>query len=140
GAGTNRSPEHGFDLAGAGLFVITYVLALFLLYRGNYLGWRVSTPIWTAAAAVLATSALFIWRQLVAAEPFLDVGGFAFRTVALTMVASGVWCAAMYGVAIQLPNCLLLLGFEHFKTGWGILPVGLSVVAGSVLGGVGGAR
>jgi hypothetical protein len=35
----------------------------------------------------------------------------------------------MYGVAIQLPNCLLLLGFEHFKTGWVILPMGLIVVA-----------
>jgi MFS family permease len=130
-----RRPEHGFDFVGAGLFVAVFGLVLFLLYRGNYLGWGVSTPIWAAAVAALAAAALFIWRQLVAPEPFLHLGGFAFRTVALTMLASGFWCAAMYGVAIQLPNCLLVLGYEHFKTGWVMLPMGLIVVAVMFLGG-----
>jgi hypothetical protein len=41
----------------------------------------------------------------------------------------------MYGVAIQLPNCLLALGYEHWKTGWVILPMGLIVVAVMLLGG-----
>jgi MFS family permease len=129
-----RRPEHGFDFAGAVLFVLVYVLVLFLLYRGNYLGWRVSTPIWAAGAAAVAAAALFIWRQLVTAEPFLHLGGFAFRTVALAMIASGFWCAAMYGVAIQLGNCLLVLGYEHWKTGWVTLPMGLIVVAVMFLG------
>jgi DHA2 family multidrug resistance protein len=130
-----RRPEHGFDFAGVGLFVGIFGLVLFLLYRGNYLGWRVSTPIVTAAAAVLAAVALFIWRELVATEPFLHLGGFGFRTVALAMLASGFWCAAMYGVAIQLGNCLLVLGYEHFKTGWVTLPMGLIVLAVMFLGG-----
>src|SRR5262249_39657569 len=117
------------------LFAVAYALVLFLLYRGNYLGWRVSTPIWSAAVAALAAAALFVWRQLVAAEPFLDVRGFAYRTVALTMLASGFWCAAMYGAAIQLGNCLLALGYEHWKTGWATLPMGLIVVAVMFLGG-----
>jgi DHA2 family multidrug resistance protein len=130
-----RRPEHGFDFAGAVLFVIIYALVLFLLYRGNYLGWRVSTPIWAASAAVLVAVALFLWRELAAAEPFLHLGGFAFRTVALTMIASGFWCAAMYGVAIQLGNCLLVLGYEHGKTGWVTLPMGLIVVVVMFLGG-----
>jgi MFS transporter, DHA2 family, multidrug resistance protein len=128
-------PEHGFDFAGTGLFMVTVALILFLLYRGNYLGWRVSTPIWTAAAAVLAALALFIWRELVAAEPFLNLGGFAFRTVALAMLASAFWCAAMYGFAVQLPNCLLVLGYEHWKTGWVILPMGVIVLVVMFLGG-----
>jgi DHA2 family multidrug resistance protein len=130
-----RLPEHGFDFAGAGLFAATLGLIFFLLYRGNYLGWRVSTPIWAAAVAVLATLALFIWRELVAAEPFLHLGAFSFRTVTLTMLASAFWCAALYGVAVQLPNCLLVLGYEHWKTGWVILPMGLIVVAVMFLGG-----
>jgi hypothetical protein len=130
-----RRPERGFDFAGAGLFMVIYGLVFFLLYRGNYLGWRVSTPIWAAAGVALAALALFVWRELVAPEPFLHLGGFAFRTVALTMVASGFWCAALYGVAIQLPNCLLVLGYDHWKTGWVILPMGLLVVAVMFLGG-----
>jgi DHA2 family multidrug resistance protein len=128
-------PQRGFDFAGTGLFLAIFGLVLFLLYRGNYLGWRVSTPIVTAAVALVTAVALFIWHELVAAEPFLNVGGFAFRTVGLAMLASGFWCAAMYGVAIQLPNCLLVLGFEHFKTGWVILPMGLIVVVVMFLGG-----
>jgi DHA2 family multidrug resistance protein len=128
-------PEHGFDFVGAGLFLASFGLVLLLLYRGNYLGWRVSTPIVSAALALLTALALFIWRELVAAEPFLNVGGFAFRTVALSMIASGFWCAAMYGVAIQLPDCLLVLGYEHWKTGWVILPMGLIVVAVMLVGG-----
>ncbi len=128
-------PQHAFDFAGAGLFVVIFGLVLFLLYRGNYLGWRVSTPVVTAAVAIVAAVALFIWRQLVAPEPFLHVGGFAFRTVALTMLASGFWCAAMYGVAIQLSDCLLVLGYEYWKTGWVILPMGLIVVAVMFVGG-----
>jgi hypothetical protein len=130
-----RRPEHGFDFAGAGLFMVLLGLILFLLYRGNYLGWRVSTPVWAAAACALAVLALFLWRERVAAEPFIDLRGFTFRTVALTMLASAFWCAALYGVAIQLPNCLLMLGYEHFKTGWVILPLGLIVPAGMFLGG-----
>jgi DHA2 family multidrug resistance protein len=130
-----RRPEHGFDFTGAGLFAVILGLIFFLLYRGNYLGWRVSTPIWASAGGVLATLLLFIWRELVAPEPFLHLGGFAFRTVALTMLASAFWCAALYGVAIQLPNCLLVLGYEHWKTGWVILPMGLIVLAVMFLGG-----
>jgi DHA2 family multidrug resistance protein len=130
-----RRPEQGFDFAGLALFMTFFGLVLFLLYRGNYLGWRVSTPIVTAAVAAVAVLALFLWRELVAAEPFLHLGGFTFRTVALAMVASGFWCGAMYGVAIQLPQCLLVLGYQHFKTGWVILPMGLIVVAVMVAGG-----
>ena len=128
-------PAHRFDFAGAALFVAVLALVFFLLYRGNYLGWRVSTPVWVAAAALAAGVALFVWRELVASEPFIDLGGFAYRTVALTMLASGFWCASMYGVAIQLPECLLRLGYDHWKTGWVILPMSLIVVATMFLGG-----
>jgi DHA2 family multidrug resistance protein len=130
-----HGPQHGFDFAGISLFLTIYALVLFLLYRGNYLGWRVSTPIVIVAVAILPALALFIWRQLVAEEPFLHVGGFAYRTVALTMIASGFWCAAMYGIATELPNCLFVLGYEHFKTGWVILPMGLIVVVVMFFGG-----
>jgi DHA2 family multidrug resistance protein len=130
-----QQPEHGFDFPGAGLFMAVLALVFFLLYRGNYLGWRVSTPICMAAAALAAGVALFVWRELAAAAPFIDLRGFAYRTVALTMVASAFWCASMYGIAIQLPNCLLLLGYEHWKTGWAILPMCLLLMATMFLGG-----
>jgi Major Facilitator Superfamily len=130
-----KPPEHAFDFAGAGLFMVLVALVLFLLYRGNYLGWRVSTPIWAAGVGLLAAVALLIWRELVAPEPFLHLGAFAYRTVALTMFASAFWCAALYGVSIQLPDCLLALGYEHWKVGWVILPMCLIAMASMFLGG-----
>ena len=57
-----RQPEHGFDFPGMLLFMALLGLTFFLLYRGNYLGWRVSTPIVTAAIALQVGLAIFIWR------------------------------------------------------------------------------
>jgi MFS family permease len=131
----DRPAEHGFDFAGMGLFMVSLGLILFLLYRGDYLGWRVSTPICAAVVGLLVVIALFIWRELVAAEPFIDLRGFAFRTVALSMLASAFWCTALYGVTIHLPECLLLLGYQQWKTGWVILPMGLIVTVVMFLGG-----
>ena len=131
----DRQPEHGYDFAGMVLFMALLGLIFFMLYRGNYLGWRVSTPIVVGAVAVQAVLALFIWRELVAAEPFLNLAGFSLRTVALSMLTSAFWCAALYGVAVQLPQCLLLLGYEHWKTGWVILPMGVIVMIVMFLGG-----
>ncbi len=130
-----RGMKHAFDFAGMVLFMVLLGLILFLLYRGNYLGWRVSTPIRVAAVAVVAALVVFIWRELVAAEPFINLAGFTFHTVALSMLTSAFWCAALYGVSVQLPNCLLLLGYEHWKTGWVILPMGVIVLAVMFLGG-----
>jgi hypothetical protein len=130
-----RGPEHGFDFAGAGLFMVILALIFFLLYRGNYLGWRISTRIQAASVGGVAALSLFIWRELVAPEPFINLRGFTARTVALSMLTSAFWCAALYGVSVQLPNCLLVLGYEHWKTGWVILPMGLLVVAVMFLGG-----
>jgi MFS family permease len=130
-----QQPGHAFDFPGATLFMVALALVFFLLYRGNYLGWRVSTPILIAAAALAAGAALFVWREVVAPAPFIDLRGFTYRTVALTMLASAFWCASMYGVGIQLPDCLLQLGYEHWKTGWVILPMCLILVGTMFLGG-----
>jgi hypothetical protein len=51
------------------------------------------------------------------------------------MLASAFWCASLYGVAVQLPFCLLALGYEHWKTGWVTLPMGLILLATMFLGG-----
>jgi MFS family permease len=130
----DSSPEHPFDFAGTGLFMVGLALVFFLLYRGNYLGWQVSTPIWAAAAALIVVFVLFVWREVCAPEPFIPMGAFAYRTIALTMLVSAFWCASLYGVALQLPNFLLTLGYERWKTGWVMLPMGLLLVAIMLLG------
>jgi MFS family permease len=126
-------PAHPFDFAGAALFIAGLGLLFFLLYRGNYLGWQVSTPIWLAAVGFLVIVVLFVWRELAVPAPFISVRAFAFRTVTLTMLCAGCWCASLYGVAVQLPECLLLIGYQHWKTGWVMLPMSLVVMAAMVV-------
>jgi predicted MFS family arabinose efflux permease len=127
-------PAHGFDFAGAGLFMAGLALILFLLYRGNYLGWWRSNAIWSAAIALVVVVSLFVWRQLTAPQPFLPFGAFAYQTVAVTMLLSVFWCGSLYGVALLLPDCLLAVGYEHWKTGWLMMPMGLALVAAMLLG------
>jgi MFS family permease len=127
-------PEQPFDYLGMILFACGLALIFFLLYRGNYLGWGVSTAIQAATIGLLVIAALFVWRQLVAPAPFLPVGAFGYRTVTLTMIVSGFWCASLYGVAIHLPNFLLLIGFQHWKTGWVMVPMGLILTLSMFVG------
>jgi len=59
----------------------------------------------------------------------MPFGAFAYKTVTITMVTSVFWCASLYGIALHLPNCLLALGYEHWKTGWVTLPMALVMLA-----------
>jgi DHA2 family lincomycin resistance protein-like MFS transporter len=129
-----HKPDKPFDWLGAILFAAGLGLCFFIFYRGNYLGWLVSTPICIALVAFGVVTGLYIWRELVAPEPFMSLSGFTYRTVCLTMLAAAFWGASMYGMAIQLPHYLVLRGYEHWKTGWVTLPMSLVLTATMVLG------
>jgi MFS family permease len=128
-------PDKPFDWPGMTLFAVWLALVFFLLYRGNYLGWGVSTPIRLAAAALVGVTGLFIGRELTAPEPFISLAGFGYRTVALTMVCAAFWSAALYGVAIKFSDYLLVRGYEHWKAGWVMMPMSLLLLVSMVLGG-----
>jgi MFS family permease len=127
-------PEKRFDWPGMVLFAVWLALVFFLLYRGNYLGWGVSTPIRLAAAALLAVTGLFIARELTAPEPYISLAGFGYRTVAVTMLCAACWSAALYGVAIHFSGYLLLRGYEHWKAGWVMVPMSVLMLTAMVLG------
>jgi DHA2 family multidrug resistance protein len=122
-------PPGPFDWPGLLLFAAFSGLVLFLLFRGNYLSWAVSTPICLALAAVPLFAGLFVWRERTAAVPFINLGMFASRTVWVAMLSAGFWCAALYGLMLQLPHYLLARGYEHWKAGWVLMPAGLVLVA-----------
>jgi MFS family permease len=127
-------PATSFDWIGVPLFAAFLGLVFFLLYRGNYLGWLVNAWIGVAFGALAVVTVLFVWRELVAPEPFIDLTALTYRTVATTSLAAAFWSASLYGTAIQLPQYLLLRGYEHWKTGLVLLPAGLVLLATMVLG------
>src|SRR5262249_2367886 len=118
---------------GAGLFATALALVYFLLYRGNYLGWGLSTPICLAAAALVVVIAMFIGRQLTAPQPYLPLGAFTYQTIAFTMLTSAFWCAVLYAVGLVWPNYLLLVGYEHWKSGLVMLPMGFCLMVSMFL-------
>jgi MFS family permease len=127
-------PDKPFDALGATLLAMWVALVLFLLYRGNYLGWTVSTPIRLAAVGLVVVTGLFIWRQLTAAEPFVNLSAFGYPTVAVTMVCAALWSAALYGGAVQFSDYLLLRGYERWKAGRVMLPPALAIMTSMLLG------
>jgi MFS family permease len=127
-------PNNPFDWPGMILAAVWLALVFFLLYRGNYLGWGVSTPICLAAAALVAVTGLFIGRELTAPEPFISLAGFGYRTVAVTMLCAAFWSAALYGVTLHLSDYLLVRGYEHWKAGWVMVPMSLLLIVAMVLG------
>ena len=129
-----RGPDTSFDSLGALLFAVFLGLVFFPLYRGNYLGWLVSTPITVGFAALAVVIALLIWQELVAPEPFLNLSALTYRTVAITSLMAAFWAASLYGVAIQLPRYLLVRGYEHWKTGSVMLPLCLTMLVVMILG------
>ncbi len=130
-----RPPEHGFDFAGVGLFMVDSGAHSVPAVPRRLPGLACEHADLCRRRGPRGRLGSLHWRELVAPEPFIDLGGFAFRTVALSMLASAFWCAALYGVAIQLPDCLLVLGYEQWKTGWVVLPMGLIVLVVMFLGG-----
>jgi hypothetical protein len=111
-------------------------LLLFLLYRGQYLGWFVSTPVCLAAGAAVVVAAVFIWHELRAPEPFVDMNVFTFRTVTLAMVAAAFFNASLYGVAIMVPRYLLLRGYPEWHAGLVMIPGALVMMTTMILAGI----
>src|SRR5262249_44832344 len=124
------------DWFGALLLAVWLGLMLFLLYRGNYLGWLVSTPICLALAGVAATTVLYVWRQLTAPAPYMPLSGFTFWPVTLAMECSAFWAGSLYGVAIMLPRYLLFRDYQQWKAGWVLLPLSLVLFAAMFVGGL----
>src|SRR5262249_27985724 len=68
--------------------------------------------------------------------PFINLLGLTYRTVTVTTLAAAFWCVALYGTALQLPNYLLVRGYQHTTVGWVMLPMSLVVVTTMFLGGL----
>jgi len=121
------------DWPGTALLTASLLTLLLALIRGNGDGW--ASPrilgLFLACALLLAG---FVYRELRAAEPMLDLGLFgrpAFTGVGLHAFASAATLvAASYFLAIYLQN---ILGFTPFQTGLRVLPLSIAAFAAAPL-------
>jgi EmrB/QacA subfamily drug resistance transporter len=111
-----------FDFPG---FVFSTIGFGFLLYgfseAGND-GWE-STTVLVSLAVGIISLVIFVWRELTAAKPMLDLRVFKYDVFSLTTVISMIVNMAMFGAMILLPIYLQnIRGFTALQSGLLMLP------------------
>src|SRR5262245_55180520 len=127
-------PAGSVDWAGAAMLVAITGLAVFIFYRGQYLGWFDNLAISLATLALLVAVALFIWRQAVAPRPLLSLGLFRHPTGTLATLTSVFWNAALAALAVVVARYLTACGFQTWQSGLILMAAGLVGLATMFLG------
>ena len=124
------------DYAGAALLAATTtVLLLLLAWGGREFPWA-SAETAGMAALTLALGALFIWRELRAADPLIRLSLFRNPIFARGTAVGGMMTFAMLGSTVFLPLYFqLVLGMEPAVAGAMLLPQVVGMLLTSVIGG-----
>ena len=130
------APAERFDWAGAALLAAIAGLAVFVCYRGQYLGWFDDLSISLAILALPAALLLFAWRELTAPRPLLSPGLFRHVTGTLATVTSVFWNAALAALAVVVARYLTACGFQTWQAGLILLAAGLVSLLTMFLGSI----
>ena len=118
----------GFDWLGAGLSAAAVVIFLVAMSNGHRVGWA-SAPIVASFAGVVALLGAFVWWELRAAAPMLDVRLFKIPLFSLGVGASFMSFLGMSSVRFLMPFYLqAVLGFSPSVVGLIIVPSALSMM------------
>lgn len=135
----SKDPPRGasasdLDWPGAALLATIAGLAVFLCYRGQYLGWFDSMAISLAVLALPLAIGLFAWRELVAPRPLLSPGLFLHPTGTLATLTSFFWNAALAALAVVVARYLTACGFQAWQAGLILAGAGVVGLAMMFLG------
>jgi len=118
-------------LAGA-LFLAPLVAAL---NAGQEMGW-LSAPTLAAFAASGLFLVLFVWRELRAAEPVIDLSLVRGRATALALAATMAWLMVFGGLNLLIPvQAQSVLGLGPEPAGYLVLSYAAAVAVFTLLGG-----
>jgi DHA2 family multidrug resistance protein len=80
---------------------------------------------------------VFVWRELRAEKPMVDLRLFAIRNFSVATVLIFLTCVLIYSIGLLTPQFLqLLLGYSSLASGIATAPLGLGAVISMVLVGV----
>jgi EmrB/QacA subfamily drug resistance transporter len=109
-----RRSSESFDLVGALTLTLATLLLMFNLTQtleGEY-GLAVNSGLWAGCGLLLAT---FVWWQLRAQRPFVDLRLFANRGYVVVTLVSGAQLFCLFGMQLLLP--LYLIGVQGRTSG-----------------------
>lgn len=130
---SREDAEHGFDLGGALLAILTVVGLIFFLHEGPAAGWTV--PV-TLIGLLLGTAAGigFVMWELRHPAPLLDIRLFSKRGLASGSITLLVWFGVQAGVFVVLfPFFQAVLGWSGLLATLGLMPMALLMMLSSGL-------
>lgn len=128
--------KHALDVAGALLMMAASVaLLLTLSWGGRDYPW-LSAPILALVAASLALWALFAWRLMRAAEPFLPLSVLGNPVVRSAALAGACNMGALVGMTIYVPLYFeVVLNLSASESGMALIPLmGATVLWSTITG------
>lgn len=124
------------DLAGLALLVISLPALQVILEKGQRENWFESSLITYLTAIFVASIALFVWRELTAKKPIVDLRILKDPTFASTTVISGVLMVGLYGSVFILPLFVQqVLGYPATDAGLLLMPRSLAMGGAMLLSG-----
>jgi EmrB/QacA subfamily drug resistance transporter len=128
----NRS----IDYLGAVLLTATLVpLLLALVWGGSQYPWG-STEIITLLVVAIVALFAFIWRETKAKDPIVSLGLFKNRVFTVSIIATFLASLGMFGSILFIPVFAQgVAGFSATNSGLIMMPMMLSIVAGSIFAG-----
>ncbi|MGC9159370.1 MAG: DHA2 family efflux MFS transporter permease subunit [Terracidiphilus sp.] len=104
------------------------------LDKGQEKDWFGSEFIRAMALLAVIGFITFVWRELNAEKPMVELGIFRVRNFALGTVLIFLTSLLIYGLALLTPEFLQqLMGYTSLLAGWAIAPLGLGAVVSMLL-------
>ncbi|WP_420802075.1 DHA2 family efflux MFS transporter permease subunit [Tumebacillus flagellatus] len=114
-----------FDTAGFVFSTLGFGGVLYAFSEAGSQGWTSAEVLLTLIIGLIAL-VLFVWRELTAEQPMLDLRVFKFDVFTLTTIISSVVNMAMFAAMILLPIYLQnIRGFTPLQAGLLMLPAAL---------------
>lgn len=128
-----------FDFSGLGLLAVWVIALLICLFRGQKWGWTTSHT-WIIAFMVFASSlTAWVFRELYAASPLVDLRLFREKGFVLSMVIKSLYMVNFGAlITIMADYMVTTRGYPRTTTGLVLLPgallMGVSLVVSGLIG------
>jgi DHA2 family multidrug resistance protein len=121
-----REEGRGIDYWGIGLLVVGMGALQIFLDKGQQEDWFSSNFIRIFAALAIGGIIFFVWRELTAEHPIVDLRVFKVRTYATGVFMMTILGFVLYGSTVLLPIWLqTIMGYPALESGLAMLPRGM---------------
>ena len=132
-----RIKSEAIDYFSLSLLAVAVTSFQVVLSKGQDDDWFSSRFIMTLCVIAIISALVFIYRQLLTAQPVLDLLIFSERCYSIGVILIFIQSFVLFGCVVLLPLILqIVMGYTALDAGITILPRGLGAIAGIVLAGM----